>query len=164
LGGGCQDTVTGTTTSGGLSFIANCGAEQIDINCSIGKDFVSKTYPTACGEETSPPKDTSSPTPTATPAAPYCAAVKAYSSTWAALTSTDLSTLTSGTVVNFCVSGSVSSGTFSKAQFTINGVQQAETTTLRAGSTDYCQSYTILSTDKTVTVTAKIYHSTLGWF
>ncbi len=124
-------------------------SDVLEINCVAD--------PT-CGGGTATPK------PTPTSAAPYCVAVKAYSSDWTLLTNTDLSALTTGSVVNFCVNGFASSGTFDKAQFTINGTQLAETTVLRAGSTDYCQSYTILSTDKTVSVTAKIHHSTLNWF
>jgi hypothetical protein len=93
-----------------------------------------------------------------------CVNIKAYDPNWGALTSAQLSALSAGAQVNFCVGGSAPSGTFDKAQFTIQGVQQAETTTVRPGSTDFCQNYTILSTDTTVGVTAKIHHSTLGWY
>lgn len=117
-----------------------------------------------CGTTTTTTTTSSTPTPTPTSTAPYCVAVKAYDSSWTSLTSTELSALTTGSVVNFCVAGSAPSGTFDMAQFTIDGTQLATTTTQRPSSTDYCQSYTILSTDTTVTVTAKIHHSTLGWF
>lgn len=96
--------------------------------------------------------------------APYCVAVKAYSSSWSLLTTGQLSASTPGTTINFCVSGSATSGSFDKAQFTIKGVPLAETTTKRSGSNDLCQSYTILSTDRTISVIAKIHHSTMGWY
>jgi hypothetical protein len=93
-----------------------------------------------------------------------CVTISAYDARWGALSTPQLSALAVGAQVNFCVSGSAPSGTFDKAQFTINGVQQAETTTVRPGSTDFCQSYNIQATDTTVNVTAKIHHSTLGWY
>jgi hypothetical protein len=98
--------------------------------------------------------------PSGSPTAPSCIAVKAYDSAWAALTNTQLSALTTGDLVNFCVSGNAS-GTFDKAQFMINTTLGPETTTKRPSSKDFCQSYTILSTDTTVNVKAKI-HSTTG--
>ncbi len=130
-------------------------AQYLPICCKVGVN----TLPTA-----PPPPANPTPTATATPTAPYCVAVKAYSSDWTALTSTDLSALTAGTVINFCVSGSAPSGTFDMAQFTINGTQLTTTTTHRPSSTDFCQNYTILSTDTTVNVSARIHHSTLGWY
>jgi hypothetical protein len=113
---------------------------------------------------TKTPTPTATPTPTPIPLAPYCVAVKAYGASWNVLTNAQLSALTTGTTVNFCVAGAAPSGTFDMAQFTINGVQLATTTSKRPGSTDFCQSYTILSIDTTITVTAKIHHSVLGWF
>lgn len=103
-------------------------------------------------------------TETTPPAAPYCAAVKAYNSNWGLLTSTELSKLTSDSVVNFCVTGTTTSGTFDKAKFTINAVEMPETTTKRPNSGDFCQTYTIPTGTTTVSVSAKIHHSTLGWF
>lgn len=92
-----------------------------------------------------------------------CTAVTAYNSTWIAQTSTQLSTLKSGDIINFCVNGTASAGTFDKAKFTINGVVQAETTTVRPSSTDFCQSYTIPAGISSFNVTAQIHHATLGW-
>jgi hypothetical protein len=69
--------------------------------------------------------------------------------------------------VNFCVSGSATTGTFDKAQFEINATLEPETTTRRISPespNDFCQSYTILSTDTTVVVRAKIHNTILGWF
>jgi hypothetical protein len=139
-----------------------CGVQQIDAVGSYANCFM-EVLDTASCSTTPPTSQPSIPTPTEIPAAPYCAAVEAFSSTGTALSSSDLSALTVGAVVNFCVRGIAPSGSFDSAQFTIDGTQLAETTT-RNSRGDFCQSYTILSTDTTVTVTAKIHHSTLGWF
>lgn len=100
--------------------------------------------------------------PTTAPTA-QCQNIKAYSPTWALLTTTQLSALTVGSQVNFCVTGSATSESFDRAKFTINGVVQAETTTIRPGSTDFCQSYVIPAGVTTFNVTAQIHHITLGW-
>jgi hypothetical protein len=108
--------------------------------------------------------------PTALPTAPSCIAVKTYNSNnttdntgWTFIPETQLPSLAVGATVNFCVSGNAASGTFDKAQFMINTVLKDETKTQRPGSNDFCQAYTILSTDTTVSVRAKIHHSTEGW-
>ncbi len=157
--GGCSSNLIDRAVAS-ASFSKDCGTEQIDIYCPTcgstsggttgGNKYVSKTYNSDCGGGTT--------------SAPMCTTIKAYDPSWSALTSAQLSALSAGAQVNFCVSGSAPSGTFDKAQFTIKGVQQPETTTVRPSSTDFCQSYTILSTDTTVGVTAKIHHSTLGWY
>lgn len=116
-------------------------------------------------------KTTNTVAPTAPPVVPtlppgqtaVCMAVTAYNSTWVAQTSTQLSTLKSGDIINFCVNGTASAGTFDKAKFTINGVVQAETTTVRPGSSDFCQNYTIPAGISSFNVTAQIHHATLGW-
>jgi hypothetical protein len=46
----------------------------------------------------------------------------------------------------------------------INGTLEPETKSVRSGSTDFCQTYTISSTDITVSVKAKIHYSGQGWF
>jgi hypothetical protein len=98
------------------------------------------------------------------PAAPSCIEISAYDNTWAALTDTQFSALTVGDIVNFCVNGEATYGTFDKAQFMINTTIEPEVTAhTRPGSTDFCQSYTILSTDTTINVKAKIYHSSGVW-
>lgn len=131
--------------------------------------------PAWCGNGSiiSPPTPTPVPTPTITPgptptpvpgATANCSNIKVYSSSWALIAPADLSNLVSGTVVNFCAAATSSSGTIDKAKFTINGVVQAETTTIRPGSTDFCQSYTIPDGISTFNVSAQVHHSTLGWF
>ena len=124
---------------------------------------------TGCGPgPTNPPQPTSPPTPGPTA---VCQSVKAYSSTWTLLTTTQLSALTSGTTINLCVSGTASSGSFDKAKFTItsrsgevgNANVYPETTVKRPGSQDFCQSYTLTAGVRSVDVTAQIHHPTLGW-
>jgi len=141
---------------------------QIDWLNSAGTDYCNNAR--NCKEinlicpPPSEPTPIPTPTPTPTPGAPSCIQVKAYDATWNVLTEdAQLSALTTGEVVKFCVDGMTNTGTFDKAQFMINTVLEAETTTVRPDSTDFCQSYTILSTDTTVSVKAKIHHATLGW-
>ena len=138
----------------------SCGGEKV---CKVREN----------GNECScvgPAEPTVAPTtpPTVAPTTPpsitaYCQNIKAYSSTWALLTNTQLSALTTDSQVNFCVMGSASDGTFDKARFTINGVVQPETTLVRPGSTDFCQSYTVPANTTTFNITAQIHHMTLGW-
>lgn len=92
-----------------------------------------------------------------------CQGTKVYSSAYAPLTPADISHLTAGNIVNFCVSGTTSAGNFDKAKFTINGTAQPETTTKRPGSNDFCQSYTIKPSDTTIHAVGQIHHVTLGW-
>lgn len=98
-------------------------------------------------------------TPTPNPTA-SCLNVKAYDVSWNALNTTDLAGLATDDVVNFCVAGNASSGSFDKAQFEIGSTLEAVTTTRGQGdaANDYCQSYTIKDTDTTVNVKAKIHH------
>jgi hypothetical protein len=134
-----------------------CGALQID-GGSGASCFVSRINTTNCGGGTPTPAPTVPPIVTA-----QCQNIKAYNSSWTVLTSAQLSALAPATVVNFCVVGSATTGVFDKAQFTINSVAQAETTTQRPGSQDFCQNYTIPAATTTFAVTAQIHHVTLGW-
>lgn len=97
------------------------------------------------------------------PPSASCQSIKAYSSTWTLLSAANLSTLSRGTSINFCVTGTTTSGSFDKGRFTINGAAAVETTTKRPNSNDYCLSYTIPATGSTFNVTADIHHVTLGW-
>lgn len=105
--------------------------------------------------------------PPSTPPGPtaQCLNVRAYSgANWVLLTPESISMIRPGDVVNFCVAGNASVGTFDRAQFKINGVLKPETTTKRPTSNDFCQSYTVLPTDTAISTQAKIHHATLGWF
>jgi len=135
-----------------------------DGRCSVQKGGVTvgeyKISGSGGGEDT-PPGD--NPTPTQPSITAVCQNVKAYSSTWALLTNAQLAQLNAGDSVNFCVTGVATGGSFDKAKFTINGMVQAETTTVRPSSTDFCQSYVIPAGITTFNVTAQINHVTLGW-
>lgn len=92
-----------------------------------------------------------------------CQNIKAYSSTWVELTAAQLAALKPTDTVNFCVAGTATGGSFDKAKFTINGTAQAETSTVRPSSTDFCQSYVIPTGTTTFNLTAQVHHTTLGW-
>lgn len=109
---------------------------------------------------TTPPQ----PTPTLPAAAPYCSAITAYDAEWNTISSTNLAALKPGDVVNFCVTGTTTSGSFDRARFIINGIQQADTTSQKPGSSSYCQVYTIPEKTTTFTISGQIHHSVLGWF
>lgn len=114
-----------------------------------------------CGQSSSSSDKSGAIVPTPVPT--FCQDVKAYDSAWTLLTSSNLSMLKSGDSVNFCVAGTTNTGAFDKAKFTINTVEQTETTSKRPDSNDYCQSYTIPTGVTTFNVTAQIHHSTSGW-
>ncbi len=105
--------------------------------------------------------------PPATPTPPaitaQCQNIKAYNATWIELTTAQLSALKAGHKVNFCVTGVATGGSFDKARFTINNVLQAETSTVRPSSTDFCQLYSIPTATTIFNITAQIHHTTLGW-
>jgi len=135
-----------------------CGTVQVDDKDSSTVVFCSRTDTSGCGTSTTPPATT----PPAISAA--CQDVKAYSTNnWTLLTPAVLSTLKAGDSVNFCVTGSASSGSFNKARFTINGSLLPETTTVRPGGTDFCQLYVIPAGATNFVVMAQINHITLGW-
>lgn len=127
-----------------------CGTVQCDGGPGICRSEINRD-----GCATNPPEG-----PTAS-----CSNVKAYDIAWNLLSAAQLSALEANDRVNFCVSGIASSGAFTKARFTIQGVLRPETTAKRPGSNDFCDLYTIPagSTTETFNVTAQIFHATLGW-
>lgn len=141
-----------------------CGTIQVDQNADEGSSaYCSWMDRSGCGTNPTP-TPTTKPTPTPTPPVnASCLSVTAYDANWQAIDVNKLSSLKVGTKVNFCVAGSSNSGAFDKAQFKINTTLYPETITKRPSSNDYCQSYTITSTDKTVDIKAKIHHTILGW-
>lgn len=169
---GCSENDPGATfQSGSCDTLAGqvtsiCG--QVDLVNSAGVYCQSDGTFTDAQINCPQPKCaiTNNPTnpPTSSPAAPYCAVITTYDADWNLIEASSRSTLTAGTDINFCVSGTAPSGTFDKAKFTINGTVQDETTTKRPSSSDYCQSYTIPDDITSFTVSAQIHHSTLGWF
>jgi hypothetical protein len=128
-----------------------------DAGRTVSKDIPITILPTTAA----PPTSTPTPTPVSSPGAYECLSVKAYDTSWNALSDSALSSLLTGTQVQFCVA---SSGSPDEAQFNIDGTLEPVTTTVRPGSTDFCQTYTIVPTDTTVTVKAKIHYAGQGWF
>lgn len=124
------------------------------------------------GDQVSTPQPACVAWVTTTTTAPSCIAVKAYNSDnttdntgWIFIPKEQLPSLAVGATVNFCVSGNAASGTFDKAQFMINTILKAEVIThARPDSNDFCQAYTILSTDTTIEVKASIHHSNGTWY
>lgn len=107
---------------------------------------------------------TSTPTPTLPPeVTAACNDVVAYDVNWSPLSSSQLAQLAAGDNVRIAVSGSTSSGGFDKARFTINGIQQPETTLQKPGSAEFYQEYTIPVGVINFSVSAQIHHSSLGW-
>lgn len=95
-----------------------------------------------------------------------CSSVKAYDANWNLLTSTQLAALQAGATVNFSVLGTTSSGAFDKARFTINGAQQAETTSTKPGANqEFVFQYVIPTGVTSFTVSAQLHQAQLNqWF
>ena len=147
-------TVSEPCSGGGYNIekIAHTGCPSGQTSCWCTSDSSNCTGTSTGGTKT-----------TTTSVAAQCSAVTAYNTGWNAMTAAQLSTVTAGTTINFCVNGNTSAGGFDMAKFTINGVAQAATTTVRPGSTDYCQNYVIPAGVSSFNVTAQIHHATLGW-
>lgn len=116
------------------------------------------------GNRSNPP-GSGTPRPTGTPPTitAACQNIKAYSTSWNVLTSSQLANLPVGGRVNFCVVGTATGGNFDRARFTVNGTSLGETTTQRPGSQDYCINYTIPASTSTFNVVGDIHHTSLGW-
>ncbi len=170
---GCNTNCeTQPIVNGAISATApTCGTVQIDVGCKNTYNtygsvaFASQQANSACSStSTTPPSNPPAPTPTAPPViTASCQNVKAYTEAWVLLTQTQLGALKPTNKVNFCVAGVASGGSFNKAKFTINGSVQAETTTKRPNSEDFCQLYVIPVGVSTFNVSAQINHITLGW-
>lgn len=135
----------------------SCATQACPSHCWCDSSYMCHC-PGTPTDQPGPNGPTDQPGPTAS-----CKNIKAYNSAWTLLIPTELSVLTSGTVINLCVTGTASSGLFDKAKLTINGNVQPETTTTRPSSTDFCQSYTIPEGVATFNVSAQIHHTSLGW-
>lgn len=141
------------------SVVCEPGAQGDRVECKVGVQHCTLRVGTGqCGGGNN---NTNTPTPPAITA--KCQNITAYSETWTALTAANLSSLKAGDKVNFCVVGSATGGSFTKAKLTINSVAQAETSTKRPSSNDFCQLYTIPAATNTFNISAQINHSTLGW-
>lgn len=109
------------------------------------------------------PKPTSTPTPTLPPdITARCNDVIVYDDNGNLLSKQDLSQLKAGDKIKFAVSGQTSSGTFSKARFTVNNASAVETTTTNSQG-EFTLDYTIPQNTTSFTVKGEVFHSTLGW-
>lgn len=88
----------------------------------------------------------------------------AYDTNWSALSAEELSEIGPGDTIRFVVAGNTSSGSFTKARFTINGVLRQEVSQKRPGTEEFYDEYTIPADATGLTVDAQIYHTVLGWF
>jgi len=121
--------------------------------------------PNCSDTPTKPAEPTASPTPSPTPGGEIsvqCLNIQAFNTNWERIN--DLSILKSGDKVRFTVTGNASSGTISKARFTINGTQRAEVTAKRPGTNEFYDEYTIPEGVTTFNIDAQLYHSIIGWF
>ena len=134
------------------------------VDCQNNGSYEATSTPTPILTESPTPTITSSPTPTTTSISASCSTVKAYDNDWNSLSSFDLSTLKTGNIVHFTVSGTATSGVIDKAKFTINGISFGETTNKKPGTDEFYVEYTIPEGVVSFTVDAQIHHSQLGWF
>lgn len=157
---GCSDILVDSAVQNAI-FKENCGTEQIDVYCpgwgsqcgdspKAYADYKSNPYGSDCSTGGGP--------------SAQCQAIKVYDTSWTQLTTAQLSALTVGTTIRLAVSGTATTGTIDKAQFTVNGVALPETTTKKPSSNEFYSEYVIPTTVTSFTITAKIHHSTLGWF
>jgi len=133
-------------------------------------EWVSFSIPSVCTTTSTPtmtptPKPSVTLTPTTTPVG-QCLDVKLYSSNWGLLTSSQISNLSQGDQIYFCVRGGIVSGggSYDSARFTINNTQYPETTLRRPGTTsEFCQNYTFPAGTYSFNIVAEIHHTILGW-
>jgi hypothetical protein len=159
----CSDAVKGERDSYGT--IQNCIPGYY--KCTIDP---TGTYTVACCKvgtggttPTTPPSNPVTPSNPPSTVTASCLNIKAYDENWATLSVDGLKSLKTGDKVRFTVAGTATSGTFSKALFTINTVIQPETTSKKPGTEEFYTEYTIPSGTTSFTINAQIYHSTKGW-
>jgi len=87
-----------------------------------------------------------------------CNNVKVYDKDFNLLTSGQLKSLSAGDQIKVAVSGGASSGSFDKAQFTINGVQRPEVSSKKSGTQEIYDEYTIPDGVTQFTIKAQIHH------
>lgn len=160
---GCSEIVVASGKQTASYTGKNCGIEQIDIFCTAcgmegynsnptyGTDYISKTYPINC-DETTTDNSTAS-----------CSNIKVYTESWSLIEEANLSSLSVGDNIKFCVNGVSSSGSFDMARITANGTSLGETREKRSGTNDFCSSYTIPAGTTTFNITSQIHHVDWGW-
>jgi hypothetical protein len=87
-----------------------------------------------------------------------CTGIQAFSTTWQALTPTQLSALLPGQRVRFTVS-SMPDGSVDMAKFIINGVEQEEVSTKRPGTNDFYDEYVIPTGTTSFKIEAMVHHT-----
>lgn len=93
-----------------------------------------------------------------------CGAVAAYNTNWQQLNATQLSALKAGDKVRFTITGTRTTGTFTKARFKVNQNPAVEVTSTKPGSPEvFYYEYTIPAGTSSFNVGAAINHSTIGW-
>lgn len=126
---------------------------------------------TPTATETATPTPTKSATPTNNPSptqpqpqtTAQCSEVKIYTTSWTLLDSSGLANLKPGNSIRVTVSGSASSGTFTKARFVINGVTTSEVTAKKSGTEEFYYQYTLPDGVSDFNIKGEVYHSELGW-
>lgn len=119
--------------------------------------------PTATPTRTPTATPTSTPTITPAPVA-QCLNVKAFDTNWNQLSAAQLAQLKPDDTVRFTVAGQASSGSFTKARFTINGTLRSEVTAKRPNTNEFYDEYTLPDNGtRTFSISAQIFHESLGW-
>ncbi len=111
------------------------------------------------GKGTPPPGDKGTPPPITA----QCLNVKAFNANFVQLTPTQLTQLKAGDKVRFTVGGQATGGSFQKARFTVNGTLRPEVTGKRPGTEEFFDEFTIPAGVTSFSISAQIFHSSLGW-
>lgn len=93
-----------------------------------------------------------------------CINVHVYDTDWNELTTADMQNLKPGDTIRVAVAGSSSSGSFTKARFTINGTLRDEVTSKVSATNEFYDEYTIPEGATGLNISAEVFHSQLGWF
>lgn len=93
-----------------------------------------------------------------------CNDIKIYDNQWNLMSQSSLSSLKAGDSVYLTVSGTASSGEIEKAMFIVNQTELPETTFTRSQTGEFYSEYVIPENTVTFDITAKLYHSEVGWF
>lgn len=102
--------------------------------------------------------------PAEPPVVAQCLDIKIFDTQWNRLTTDDLAELDSGDTIRFSVSKSTNLGTIDKARFSVNGTTRPETDTVRPGTDEFYDEYTIPDGVNEFSISAELNHSQLGWF
>ncbi len=156
-GGACGTDIYGRTKY-------DCTYNSCTTVCAPTATSVPTSTPTPPATSTPiPPTSTTTPTPLPIT---MCQNIMAYNIDWLLMTNTQLTQTRAGDQIYYCANGfsTYTSGKFTKARFTINGVLFPETSLVRPPlSFDFCQLYTVPANVYNFNVSAEIYHELGGW-